>query len=90
MLTIAYNYLAVMGATLIILYLLHIYRSALQGMGDTLIPMCSGIAELVMRILIALLLPLIIGKRASILPKQVPGWAHGDPHRCVQKADTAV
>ena len=61
-LTIAYNYLAVMGATLIILYLLHIYRSALQGMGDTLIPMCSGIAELVMRILIALLLPLIIGK----------------------------
>ena len=51
-----------MGATLIILYLLHIYRSALQGMGDTLIPMCSGIAELVMRILIALLLPLIIGK----------------------------
>ena len=61
-LAIAYNYLAVMGATLIILYLLHIYRSALQGMGDTLIPMCSGIAELVMRILIALLLPLLIGK----------------------------
>lgn len=30
-LTIAYNYLAVMGATLIILYLLHIYRSALPG-----------------------------------------------------------
>lgn len=62
-LSIAYNYLAVMGATLIILYLLHIYRSALQGMGDTVIPMCSGIAELVMRISIALILPLIIGKK---------------------------
>lgn len=61
-LDIAYHYLAVMGATLIILYLLHIYRSALQGMGDTVIPMCSGIAELVMRIAIALILPLIIGK----------------------------
>lgn len=49
-LNIAYEYLAVMGATLVILYLLHIYRSALQGMGDTVIPMFSGIAELVMRI----------------------------------------
>ena len=59
---IAYRYLAVMAATLVILYLLHIYRSALQGMGDTVMPMFSGIAELTMRILIALLLPLLIGK----------------------------
>lgn len=62
-LNIAYEYLAVMGATLVILYLLHIYRSALQGMGDTVIPMFSGIAELVMRITIALTLPLLIGKQ---------------------------
>lgn len=61
-LKIAYNYLAVMGATLIILYLLHIYRSALQGMGDTVIPMFSGIAEMIMRISIAFLLPLVMGK----------------------------
>lgn len=61
-LEIAYHYLAVMAATLVILYLLHIYRSALQGMGDTVIPMFSGIAELVMRITIALTLPMIIGK----------------------------
>ena len=46
-----------------ILYLLHIYRSALQGMGDTVIPMFSGIAELVMRITIALTLPGLIGKQ---------------------------
>ena len=62
-LNIAYEYLAVMGATLVILYLLHIYRSALQGMGDTVIPMFSGIAELVMRITIALTLPGLIGKQ---------------------------
>lgn len=61
-LDIGYKYLAVMGATLIILYLLHIYRSALQGMGDTVVPMCSGIAELVMRISIALILPGIVGR----------------------------
>lgn len=61
-LKIAYNYLAVMGATLIILYLLHIYRSALQGMGDTVIPMFSGIVEMIMRISIAFLLPFIMGK----------------------------
>lgn len=62
-LNIAYEYLAVMGATLVILYLLHIYRSALQGMGDTVIPMFSGIAELIMRITIALTLPRFIGKQ---------------------------
>ena len=61
-LKIAYNYLAVMGATLIILYLLHIYRSALQGMGDTVISMFSGIAEMIMRISIAFFLPFVMGK----------------------------
>lgn len=61
-LKIAYNYLAVMGVTLIILYLLHIYRSALQGMGDTVIPMFSGIAEMIMRISIAFFLPFVMGK----------------------------
>lgn len=61
-LKIAYNYLAVMGATLIILYLLHIYRSALQGMSDTVIPMFSGIAEMIMRISIAFFLPFVMGK----------------------------
>ena len=61
-LKIAYNYLAVMGATLIILYLLHIYRYALQGMGDTVIPMFSGIAEMIMRISIAFFLPFVMGK----------------------------
>ena len=34
---IAYRYLAIMSLCLPILYMLHIYRSALMGLGDTLV-----------------------------------------------------
>lgn len=44
-----------MSAFLLILYFLYVYRSALQGMGDTVIPMVSGIAEFLMRITVAIL-----------------------------------
>lgn len=53
----AYHYLFTMSLFLFILYLLYIYRSALQGMGNTGIPMVSGIVELAMRIGSALFLP---------------------------------
>ncbi len=39
-----------MAAMLWVLYFLYVYRSALQGLGDTLMPMVSGMAEFVMRI----------------------------------------
>ena len=58
---IAWEYLALMSACLPVLYILHIYRSALQGMGNTVMPMASGIAEFVMRTGAALLLPALIG-----------------------------
>ena len=58
---IAWEYLALMSACLPILYVLHIYRSALQGMGNTVMPMASGIAEFAMRTGSALLLPALIG-----------------------------
>ncbi|HIS70188.1 MAG TPA: MATE family efflux transporter [Candidatus Gallacutalibacter stercoravium] len=58
---IAFRYLAVMSALLFVLYLLYVYRSALQGMGDTVTPMISGIVEMGMRTAAVLLLPLIIG-----------------------------
>ena len=61
-LAIAYRFLCIMSAMLFILYLLHVYRSALQGMGDTLIPMSSGIIEMFMRIGAAMLLPSLIGQ----------------------------
>lgn len=70
---IASHYLRIMGIWLFILYALHIYRSALQGMGDTLIPMISGFIELVMRISIVLFLPLFLGRR-GVYYAEVGAW----------------
>ena len=61
-LAVALRYLHFMLAGLFILYLLYVYRSALQGMGDTLTPMLSGGAEMVMRLSVAMLLPLLLGQ----------------------------
>ncbi len=73
-LAIAYTYLAVMSCCLPILYLLYVYRSAQQGMGDTVIPMISGAVELIMRVGAAMLLPLIIGQ-SGIYVAEVAAWA---------------
>lgn len=60
-LEIAFRYLIFMAAGLPVLYLLYVYRSALQGMGNTLIPMISGGVELLFRMSTVLILPLFIG-----------------------------
>ena len=59
---IAYHYLCIMAAFLPVLYILYVYRSALQGLGDTVMPMISGFAELAARLGTILLLPLLIGE----------------------------
>ena len=56
-----YDFLRIMAAGLPMLYLLFIYRTTLQGLGDTVVPMISGFVELALRIGSALLLPVIIG-----------------------------
>ena len=56
-----YDFLRIMAAGLPMLYLLFIYRSTLQGLGDTVVPMVSGFVELALRIGAALLLPMVIG-----------------------------
>lgn len=61
-LDVAQRYLRVMLCALPALYLLYVYRSALQGMGDTLTPMLSGIAELAMRVGAAMILPKFMGQ----------------------------
>ncbi len=61
-LSVALRYLHIMLGGLFILYLLYVYRSALQGMGDTVTPMLSGGAEMVMRVSAALLLPALLGQ----------------------------
>lgn len=52
-LQIAYRYLVTMCSSLIILYLIYAYRSALQSMGSSLPSMISGFTECGARILVA-------------------------------------
>lgn len=73
-LDVAYRYLFILAVWLWLLYLLYVYRSALQGLGDTVLPMISGVAELVMRVAVVLLLPLMIGQD-GIYYAEVSAWA---------------
>lgn len=59
----AYAFLCDLSLFLPTLYLIHILRSVLQGLGYTVITMYSGFVELVIRIVAALTLPLIFGPR---------------------------
>lgn len=74
---IAYHYLAIMSICLPVLYILHVVRSALQGMGDTILPMVSGIAEFIMRTGTAFLLPLLLGEE-GIFYAEILAWLGAD------------
>ncbi len=76
-LEIAFRYLKIMSICLPILYLLHVVRSCIQGMGNTILPMMSGIAEFVMRTAAALLLPLLAGPD-GIFFAEVLAWTGAD------------
>lgn len=76
-LDIAYHYLAVMSIFLPVLYILHVTRSCLQGMGNTLLPMLSGVAEFVMRTTAAVFLPLALGEE-GIFFAEVLAWVGAD------------
>lgn len=54
-LEIAYQYLFIMSCLLCALYLLYVFRSTLQGMGNTIIPMLSGLMEFLARVCAALI-----------------------------------
>jgi len=70
---VAYGYLAVMSVCLPILYLLFVFRSALQGMGNTFLPMVSGIMELAARLAAALTLPMLMGE-TGVFYAEVLAW----------------
>lgn len=74
---IAYLYLAIMSLFLPILYILYVIRSSLQGMGYTVLPMVSGIAEFIMRTATALLLPLAVGE-IGIFFAEIAAWIGAD------------
>ena len=70
---VAYNFLRVMSIFLVVLYLLYVYRSALQGMGDTFTPMISGIVELFMRVSAVLIFPAVMG-RSGVYYVEIVAW----------------
>ena len=74
---VAYYYLAIMSLCLPILYILHVTRSTIQGVGNTVLPMVSGIAEFIMRAATAILLPMLIGE-TGIFYAEIMAWAGAD------------
>ncbi len=68
-----FEFLKFMAAGLPMLYLLFVYRTTLQGLGDTVGPMVSGFVELALRIGSALLLPSVIGYRGVYLA-EIAAW----------------
>ncbi len=74
---IAYFYLAVMSFSLPVLYVLHVTRSAIQGMGNTVLPMLSGVAEFVMRTLSVIFLPMLMGE-TGIFFAETTAWLGAD------------
>ena len=76
-LAVAYRYLSIMAVCLPVLYVLHLTRSCIQGMGNTVLPMVSGLAEFVMRTGAALLLPAMFGEN-GILYAEILAWTGAD------------
>lgn len=73
-LEIARHYLNIMSYFLIVLYALYVYRSGLQGLGNTVIPMLSGLAEFMMRVTAAIIFPRFLGQE-GIFYAEILAWA---------------
>lgn len=76
-LDVAYHYLFIMSLFLPVLYLLHIIRSTLQGIGNTVMPMVSGVAEFVMRVGTAIILSRLTGQE-GIFYAEILAWLGAD------------
>jgi len=74
---VGFTYLSIMSICLPVLYILHVTRSAVQGMGNTVLPMVSGIAEFVMRTGGVLILPALMGEN-GIFIAEVLAWLGAD------------
>lgn len=74
---VGFTYLSIMSICLPVLYILHVTRSAVQGMGNTVLPMVSGIAEFVMRTGGVLILPALMGENGIFLA-EVLAWLGAD------------
>ena len=73
---VAVRYLSLMSFFMPVLHILHISRAAVQGMGNTVLPMMAGFGELIVRICGVLLLPTLLGGD-GILLAEVLAWTGG-------------
>lgn len=69
----AYPYLIIMCCCLWVLYALFVYRTTLQGIGDTFIPLMSGFVELLLRIVIVLTFTMFLGE-FGVYIAEVSAW----------------
>ena len=74
---VGYRYLAIMCICLPVLYLLYVFRSSIQGLGNTFLPMVSAISEFIMRTSSALLLTALIGE-SGLYIAEVAAWFGAD------------
>lgn len=74
---IGFRYLSFMSICLPALYILHVTRSAVQGMGNTVLPMVSGVAEFIMRTGGIWILPALMG-HDGIFTAEVLAWFGAD------------
>ena len=74
---IAYHYLFILSVNLPILYSLYVARSTLHGLGDTVIPMISGLAEFVVRIYMAVWVSRRLGAEA-LFYGEIAAWVAAD------------
>jgi len=71
---LASGFLRICGSMFFALNFLFIFRSAVQGMGKPLIPMCSGILEMILRVLIIVLFLPRIAFWATVYA-EIAAWA---------------
>lgn len=69
----AYEFLVVMCIGLPVLYMLYVFLSALQGLGNTVIPMLSGIIEFILRVTVAFIVGKI-GYESGIFWAESAAW----------------
>lgn len=73
----AYQFMCILSSFLPILYVLHVLRSVLQGVGNTFVPMISGIAELIARIIFVFIITGFIGSSA-VFWGEIGAWCASD------------
>lgn len=74
---IGYRFLIILSMFFPLLYILYITRACIQGMGNTVLPMISSIAQLVMRVGCALVLPPFIGEN-GVFYGEIFAWLGAD------------